>query len=124
MGSLAVQGCTVQITSGQQAASVAIVTQPSSAVKVNSKGVYFGDIDVQLTTLSQGNLTCPGGTITISGTVEDVCELSGESSKPAVQEGDEGEATLTFTDSSTGSPTPVNVKIKITNAGQSDVTVP
>ena len=117
MAALAVLGCTVSITSGQQAAVIQITTPASTDISISNKGVYFGDIDVSLSAITMGSLTCPSGTITIKGTASNV--LSG--SDKAVQKNDGGQDTLTFTDSSTGASSKLPVKIQITDAGQTDV---
>ena len=118
MSELAVQGCEVKITSGQSCEVITITTSPSSDIFVGSKGVYFGDIDVSLSAITSGSLTCPSGTITIKGTNTDVFDSDGNK---AVQKGDSGTKTLTFTDSSTGATSSIPVTIQITDAGQTDV---
>lgn len=115
MSELAVQGCTIQITSGQQASLIQITTPPSAKVKAEGKGVYFGDIEVSLTAITQGNLSCPSGTITISGTASNVLNADGDC---AVQKNDTATDTFTFTDSSSGSTTDLPVTVLITDAGQ------
>lgn len=117
MAELAVKGCTVSITSGQQAASIQIVTPASSDISVGSNGVYFGDISVSLSSITMGSLMCPSGTVTIKGTASNV--LSG--SDKAVQKNDNGTETLTFTDSSSGATSSLPVTVQITDAGQTDV---
>jgi hypothetical protein len=117
MAELAVKGCKVKITSGQQAVTIQIKTSPSSNIDVGGKGVYFGDIDVALATISQENLVCSSGTITIKGTAANV--LAG--SDKAVQKGDNATDTFTFTDSSSGATTDLPVTVEITDAGQTDV---
>lgn len=118
MSELAVQGCQVSITSGQSAVSIQVTTQPSDKVFAENKGVYFGDIDVSLVTITVGNLVCAGGTITISGTADNVLNADGYK---AVQKGDSGSAELTFKDSSSGTETKLEVKIEVTDAGQGKV---
>ena len=118
MSELAVKGCTVEITSGQSASNIQITTAPSSDNSVGDDGIYFGDIDVMLTSVTQGNLLCPSGTLTISGTQSDVLNSSDEK---AVQKGDNGTKTITFTDQSTGATTDLPVTIEIKDAGQTDV---
>ena len=118
MGALAVLGCTVEITSGQLSELIQITTSPSSDVAVNGKGVYFGDVDVQLTAITIGNYLCSSGTITISGTANNV--TSGN--KNAVQINDSATKTLTFVDTTGQTPSQnLPVTIQITDAGQSDV---
>lgn len=118
MSELAVQGCTVAITSGQSASTIQITTSPSSDNFVNDKGIYFGDIDVSLTTITSGSLVCASGTITIKGTASNILDSGGNK---AVQKNDTATKTLTFTDSSTGATSDIPVTIKITDASQTDV---
>lgn len=118
MSELAVKGCEVKITSGQSASKITITTLPSTDIFVGNNGVYFGDIDVLLTAITSGSLTCASGTITISGTNADVLNAEG---KKALQKGDKATKTLTFTDSSSGATSKLPVTIQITDAGQSDV---
>lgn len=119
MSELAVSGCTVKITSGQTAISITIITSPSSDISVNSKGVYFGDIDVTLIAVTQGSFVCPEATLTIKGTASNVLEIAG--SKKAVQKNDSATDTFTFTDPSTLVTKDLTVTIQITDAGQTDV---
>lgn len=118
MSELAVQGCTVSITSGQSATTIQITTPPSNKDFVGTKGIYFGDIDVSLTAITSGSLVCASGTITIKGTASNILDSGGNK---AVQKNDSATKTLTFTDSSTGATSDIPVTIKITDAGQTDV---
>ena len=118
MSEVAVKGCTVEIKSGQEAGNINITTSPSSYDEVDDKGIYFGSIDVSLTNITQGNLLCPSGTITINGTASNV--LDGGDNK-AVQKGDSATKTLTFTDQTSGAPSDIPVTIEVTDANQSYV---
>lgn len=119
MADLAVLGCEIKITSGQSSELIVVTTPPSTDNLVGVKGIYFGDIDVSLSAITQGNLTCASGKITISGTADNILNADGDK---AVQEGDSGTATLTFTDSSSGATSPIPVTIEVKKAGQTDVT--
>lgn len=117
MSELAVQGCAISIkTLGVSATNITIATLPSSDMFVGAKGIYFGTISVVLTGMTKGSLACPTGTITIDGTNSDVLDDGGNK---AVQKGDKGSAAFTFANSDTSET--VEVKIEITNAGQTDV---
>jgi hypothetical protein len=119
MSELAIKGCTIRInTAGVSAVSKEITTPPSSDNFVGNNGIYFGTISVTLTSLSQGNLQCPVGVITIDGTNDDVFNASNQK---AVQKGDKGSAELTFTDSSSGTTIVLSVEIEVSDAGQTDV---
>lgn len=115
---LAVQGCTVKVTTaGMSCEAIAVTTPPSQEVLADGKGVYFGDIDVSLTAITSGSLVCASGTITITATGEDHTSHS----KKAVLKGDKGTKTLTFTDSSTGAQSQLPVTIEVTDPGQNKV---
>ena len=118
MGALAVLGCTITITSGQQAAATLVKTQPSQKVDVGGKGVYFGDMEVMLTGVTQGTLTCAEATLTIKGTASKVLDAN---SNKAVQVNDSATDTFEFTDSSSGVTSELPISIMITDAGQTDV---
>ncbi len=115
---LAVLGCTIEITSGQQAVAMVVKTQPSQKVSVGGKGVYFGDMEVMLTGVTQGSLVCPEATLTIKGTAAKVLNADGDK---AVQADDNATDKFTFTDSSSGATTSLPISIQITDAGQTDV---
>lgn len=117
MSDLAVKGCTVEITTGQTASSKIIVTQPSEDITVNDKGVYFGDIDVQLSAITHGAYVCETDTITISGTADGI---RNDNDEKAVQKGDSGSKEVTLKNPQ-GSEIVEVVTIKITDAGQTDV---
>ena len=118
MSELAVQGCTLSLTDPSlSVVNMAITTQPSQYTSVNGSSVYFGDITVALTTISQGSFTCPSGSVTISGTADSILE----GTKKAVQKGDKGSAKMLFTESSSGNQKQITVEVEISNAGQTDV---
>lgn len=122
MSEVAVLGCTITFTDPTiQAVSIEVITPPSDKVLVNGKGVYFDSIDVLLTSLTKGGLTCPTGTITITGTADNFVSPASDAGKSALQKGDKGSATLTFYDSDSD-PHAVDVEIEITDAGHTDVT--
>ena len=118
MSELAVQGCKIQITSGQSAKNILVTTKPSSAVLINNKGVYFDSIDVSLKAVTAGNLLLESGTITINGTASKVLDENG---KKALQKNDNATKKFSFTDTVSGSTVSADVTVKITDAGQSDV---
>ena len=122
MSEIATAGCTITFTDVTiQAGNIQIITPPSDKVFINGNGVYFDSIDVLLTALTKGGLTCPTGTITIEGTADNFISPASSSGKKALQKGDKGSATLTFYDSDSD-PHAVDVEIEITDAGQTDVT--
>lgn len=133
---LAVQGCTFKasISPGTISASCSTSTPASTAVLVNSKGVYFDKITVIVPSGTSVTLVSPppgatspsgtllaAGTIDISATGSNVLDGSG---KKAVLKGDNGSKSLTFTfPAPEGSTTTfaVNVKVEVDNPGQTDV---
>ena len=119
MSELAVKDCTISIKDTSiSATSIQITTSPSSDNFVGDKGIYFGTISVTLSGLTKDNLVCATGIITVDGTCSDILDSS---NKQAVQQGDSGSAELEFTDSSSGTTTPIVVEIEVSNAGQADV---
>lgn len=140
MSELAVQGCSFEAsldpaTGSNITASLSAVSQPSSDIFVGNNGVYFNKITVQVAsgakvTLNNppegaistlGELMAPD-TIDITGTAGDILELPSENK--AVQKNDEGSKSLTFTfdaPNSTKVTSPVEVTVKVSDAGQTDV---
>ena len=117
MSELAVQGCTITITSGQEASTKTITTQPSDKVFAGSKGVYFEDMNVKLLAVTQGAFVCEEAELTIKGTASNVLNSSDEK---AVQKGDNASDSFTFKNPQ-GSEITATVRIEITDAGQADV---
>lgn len=117
MSELAVKGCTISITSGQEASSKLITSQPSTKVLVGSNGVYFGDMNVTLTSVVQGAYVCEEASLTIKGTASNVLNSGDEK---AVQKGDNASDTFTFKNPQ-GATQDFNVRIEVTDAGQTDV---
>ena len=117
MSELVVQGCTITITSGQEASTKTITTQPSDKVFAEGKGVYFGDMDVKLLTVTQGAFVCEEADLTIKGTAGNILNSSDEK---AVQKGDNASGSFTFKNPQ-GSEITATVRIEITDAGQTKV---
>lgn len=117
MSELAVKGCTISITSGQEASAKLVTTQPSDKVLVNDKGVYFGDMTVKLTSVVQGAFVCEEAELTIKGTASKVLNSSDEK---AVQKGDNASDSFTFKNPQ-GATQYFLVRIEITDAGQTAV---
>ena len=117
MSELAVKGCTISITSGQEASTKLITSQPSDKVLVGSNGVYFGDMTVKLTSVVQGAYVCEEAELTIKGTASKVLNSDDEK---AVQKGDNASDSFTFKNPQ-GSEITATVRIEITDAGQTDV---
>lgn len=139
MSELAVQGCSFEASldtgQGSISATLSAVSVPSTDVLVNNKGVFFNKITVMVATGSSVTLTSPPpgatspsgqllvpDTIDISGTADNILDAGGNK---AVQKDDDGSKSLTFTfpapqeDVTTY---PVNVTVKVSDAGQTDVT--
>ena len=117
MSELAVKGCTISITSGQEASAKLITSQPSDKVLVGSNGVYFGDMTVKLTSVVQGAFVCEEAELTIKGTASNVLNSGDEK---AVQKGANASDTFTFKNPQ-GSSIESTIRIEITDAGQTDV---
>lgn len=136
MSELAVSGCTLTATCelGQfSATSVLPGNTPSTNVSVNSKGVFFDKITAVITagvlvpaepvpgTTNSGVLAT--GSVDISGTASNILDASGNK---AVQKGDNGKKSLTFVFTTTTTPPGTlnkdyEIKVEVTNAGQTDV---
>ncbi len=117
MSELAVNGCTISITSGQEASAKLITSQPSDKDFAENKGIYFGDMDVKLVSVVQGAFVCEEASLTIKGTVSNI--LNGSDEK-AVQKGDSASGTFTFKNPQ-GSTIESMVRIEVTDAGQTTV---
>lgn len=140
---IAVQGCTLQVTStlGAVVPSYVITSSPSSDCSINSKGIYFDKITANLMgttivpatpvagTTNKGTLTEPNETTAdINGTGNNCVELNGAVSKPCVLQDDTVTKTFTFMFETTTTPpgtTPVEfpLTIKVLSAGQTDVSL-
>lgn len=136
MSEVAVQGCSLKISSTAgsiSAVSVVPSNSPSSDNFVNDKGIFFDKITAQITTATitpttpiagttnTGILT--SGSLDINGTASNVLDSS---NNKAVQKGDKGTKTMTFTFTTTSTPpstTPVDlpVTVEVDDAGQTDV---
>lgn len=139
MSELAVQGCSFEASldtgQGSISATLSAVSVPSTDVLVNNKGVFFDKITVMVATGSSVTLTSPppgatspsgqllvSDTIDISGTADNILDAGGNK---AVQKDDDGSKKLTFTfPAPQGAVTTysVNVTVKVSDAGQTDVT--
>lgn len=136
MSELAVSGCTLKISSSAgdiSAVSVLPSNSPSSDVTINNKGVFFDKITAQITTAkisapvagTTGTGILASGSVDINGTASNTLELP--SNNKAVQKGDSGTKSLSFTFTTTTTPpstTDVSlpVTVEVSDAGQTDVT--
>ena len=137
MSELAVQGCSLKISSTAgdiSAVSVVPSNSPSSDNLINNKGVFFDKITAQITIATITPTTPIAGTtntgilasdsIDILGTANNVLDSN---NKKAVQKGDKGTKTCTFlftiTPPATPPTTPVDlpVTIEVEDTGQTDV---
>lgn len=136
MSEVAVQGCSLKVSSTAgsiSAVSVVPSNSPSSDNFVDNKGIFFDKITAQITTATitpttpiagttnTGILT--SGSIDIAGTASNVLDSS---DKKAVQKGDKGTKTMTFTFTTTSTPpSTIDVQLPVTvevdDAGQTDV---
>lgn len=137
MSEVAVQGCSLKISSTAgsiSAVSVVPSNSPSSDNSVNNKGIFFDKITALITTAKITPTTPIAGTtnegilasgsIDIAGTASNILDAN---NKKAVQKGDKATKTLTFlftiTPPATPPTTPVNlpVTVEVDDAGQTDV---
>ena len=120
MRNVAVVGCTVTLSPGEGVAQ--ITTQASVKVKADGKGVYFGPIDVDVSSYSDSVITVPlsgSGTITIQPSAQKV-KVEGDY---VILEGDSGSAEINGMAQSGSSQVPATsiVTAKIEFAGQTKV---
>lgn len=120
MKNVAVVGCTVTLSPGKGVTQIS--TQASLKVKADGKGVYFGNIDVSISSYFDSTITVPGsgsGTITIKPSAQKV-KVDGDY---VILEGDSGSAMISG--KAQVGQTQVNVQSKVTAkielAGQSKV---
>lgn len=122
MAYVAVQSCTISHSTGSLATlgTFTITTLPATKLKTESKGVYFGNINI---TFAGGNY--PGAVVgSLNGVTAGV--LTGSSTKdkhdnkPVVLEGDTVTIPCVYQPTGTPPPPPVNVSIdaEISAAGQ------
>lgn len=142
MSELAVQGCVFKASLDVGAGTIApssltTITQPSSkdfCINETDKGIYFEKITVTVgsgttvtVTTPPSSATSPTGTlmspdtIDINGTADNILDSN---DKKAVQKGDKGSKSLTFTFPASNSSTVTgnyNVTVEVNDAGQTDV---
>lgn len=134
MSEVAVQGCSLKISSTAgdiSASSVKPSNSPSTVNLVGTNGIFFDKITALITnatisatvpsTTNEGKLA--SGSIDIAGTASNILDSN---NKKAVQKGDKATKTLTFIFTSTSSPpaevpTPIPVTVEVDDAGQTDV---
>jgi hypothetical protein len=133
MSEVAVQGCSLKISSTAgdiSAVSVEPSNSPSTVNLVGTNGIFFDKITALITnatikatvpsTTNEGKLA--SGSIDIAGTASNILDSN---NKKAVQKGDKATKTLTFIFTSTSSPaevpTPIPVTVEVDDAGQTDV---
>lgn len=139
MSEIAVKGCIFQASLdtgvGTITAGLSTTTEGSNKVAVDSKGVYFEKITVTIASGSSVVLnSIPTGASSNTGTLKtsDTIDISGTAdnildsrSEVAVQKNDSGSKVLTFTFPTSTSPYemtyPVNVTVKVSDAGQTYV---
>ena len=119
---LAVDGCTLEISSGGSGPAPTVVNTPSDSIDVSGKGVFFKEIKFSVMGVTAGDITNADGRGegTISGTGENI----DENGDYAVLEGDESEEiTVEGTKSSPSGPVHASgkIKVKVKSAGQTDV---
>lgn len=115
MKCVAVEGCTFSFQQG--AGQVQVVSQPSQKVKAEGKGVYAGQLQVQVQNYTGGSISSGGsGVASIAGSSQYV-KAEGQA---VLLEGDNVQIVLSGT-SATGSPTTQNDVIQIEKAGQQKV---
>lgn len=124
---VAVQGCSLVISSGGSGPAPSVTNSPSTVIFANGKGVFFDKIEFSVSGATAGDIANSDGhgTGSISGTGDYILDANGAS---AVLEGDESvEITINGTKPNPSGTTPPNVpasgviKVKVQSAGQTDV---
>ena len=120
---IAVQGCTLVISSGGSGPNPTITSQPSTQVLVSNKGVFFKEIKFSVSGANAGSISNNdghgSGTILATGTYI----LDGSSNKVVLLDDESASVTLNGTKPGPDGPEPAtgSVKVKVSNAGQTDV---
>jgi hypothetical protein len=120
---IAVQGCTLVISSGGSGPNPTVTSQPSTQVLINTKGVFFKEIKFSVSGANAGEITNSdghgSGTILATGTYV----LDGSGNKVVLLDDESASVTLNGTKPGSEGPEPATgtIKVKVSNAGQTDV---
>ena len=125
MPAVAVEGCTLKISSGGSGPAPSVTNSPSTVVFADGKGVFFKEIKFSVSGVTAGDIANADGqgTGSISATGKFILDANGDK---AVLEGDEsGEITVNGTKPNPSGPGSVSasgkIKVKVDKAGQSVV---
>lgn len=121
MKSLAVDGCELKLSAGS--GKISITNQPSTKVKADGKGCYYGKIEFSISGYTGTNIINGDGSG--SGSISGGSKNVKIENKDAVLEDDESE-TVTISGTKPGPngskiPTTDDVTVKVQSAGQSKV---
>lgn len=121
---IAVKGCHLVISSGGSGPEPTIESQPSDDVLVGGKGVFFGEIKFKVSGVTSGDITNADGKGegTIQGTGSNILLIAG-SKKVVLKDDESASVPVTGTKPSQSGPVPASgsVKVKVSDAGQTDV---
>jgi hypothetical protein len=121
---VAVKGCHLTISSGGSGPEPTIKSQPSDDVLVSGKGVFFGEIKFEVSGVTAGDIANADGKGegTIKGTGSNILLISG-SKKVVLKDDESASVTVNGTKPSQSGSAPASgsIKVKVSNAGQTDV---
>ena len=121
---VAVDGCHLVISSGGSGPEPTITSQPSGDVLVSGKGVFFGEIKFKVSGVTSGDIANADGKGegTIQGTGSNILLISG-SKKVVLKDDESASVSVSGTKPSQSGPVPASgsIKVKVSNAGQTDV---
>lgn len=121
---IAVKGCHLVISSGGSGPEPTITSQPSDDVLVSGKGVFFEEIKFKVSGVTSGDIANADGEGegTIQGTGDSILLIAGD--KKVVLKDDESEdvpVNGTKPSQSGKAPASGSIKVKVLDAGQTDV---
>ena len=121
---IAVKGCHLTISSGGSGPEPTIKSQPSDDVLVSGKGVFFGEIKFEVSGVTAGDIANADGKGegTIQGTGSNILLISG-SKKVVLKDDESASVTVKGTKPSQSGSAPASgsIKVKVSDAGQTDV---
>lgn len=119
---VAVDGCTLTISSGGSGPAPSVTNSPSSNIKAGGKGVFFKEIKFSVSGVTAGTITNADGAGegTIKGTGSSILE---NGDKAVLEDDESALITVNGTMSTPSGPQSASgqIKVKVSKAGQSDV---
>lgn len=120
---VAIDGCTLIISSGGTGPEPTVDSTPSEDVDVSGSGFFFKEIEFSVQGVTAGDITNADGrgSGTIKGTGDSILNANGD--KAVLEDDESEEITVQGTKSSPSGPVPATgkIKVKVLKAGQTDV---